>query len=97
MGTASDIFLSELESFVNAEIADAIEQEKRRLRLGYPDQNKRRAEQRQRVLEAFPAAVCEVIAEKFKAHLPGLSGPAAGLAKLLIKRLREEPGESPYE
>lgn len=55
--------------------------------------NKRRAEQRQRVLEAFPAAVCEVIAEKFEANLSRRRGPALGITKLLIKLLREEPCE----
>jgi hypothetical protein len=41
--------------------------------------------------------VCEVIAEKFEAILSRRRGPAVGLAKLLIKLLREEPNEPSYE
>lgn len=92
MGTASNIFLSELENCIDGAIADAA----LRAAGGHVSYGLAR-DRRQRALEAFPAAVCEVIAEKFKAHLPGLSGPAVGLTKLLIKLLREEPRESPYE
>lgn len=92
MGTASNIFLSELENCIDGAIADAA----LRAAGGHVSYGLAR-DRRQRVWEAFPAAVCEVIAEKFEANLSRRRGPALGITKLLIKLLREEPCEPSYE